>query len=152
MPGASRLLVPALLAVAAMAGCAPGPDACKMTPLGALPIAAIGPPGPPGVGPPSTSCPSIVEFDGQRYFRSGDVGTWTVGMNDLEPIGAASAANELGWADPTVFAISGLEPEDAIAMRYGSDATIAILLAGNVPEGLCQYASAPDIEPVCRDG
>jgi hypothetical protein len=94
----------------------------------------------------------MVEFDGRRYFRSGDADSWTVQIDDLEPIGAASAANERAWEDTTVFAISGVEPEGAIAMRYGSGVTIAVLLAGDLPNSLCQYASAPDIEPVCRDG
>jgi hypothetical protein len=93
----------------------------------------------------------MVEFDGRRYLRTGDAGSWTVQVDDLEPIGAASAANEPGWEDPAVFAIAGVDPEDAIAMRYGSGLTIAVLLAGDLPNSLCQYASAPDNEPVCRD-
>ena len=152
MAGAARPLAATLVAVAALTGCIPGIGDCAMAPLGALPIAAIAPPKGPGLGPPATSCASMVDFGGRRYFRSGDARSWTVQIDDLEPIGAASAANETAWEDATVFAISGVDPEDAIAMRYGSGVTIAVLLAGNVSSSLCRYLSAPDIEPVCRDG
>ena len=152
MSAVLRVLVASLFAAAALVACIPGMGDCEMRPLGALPLAAIGPPGPPAIGPPATSCASTVEFDGRHYSRSGDADSWTMRIDDLEPIGVASAANEPVWEDTTVFAISGVDPEDAIAMHYGSGVTIAVLLAGDLPASICPYVIAPEVEPVCREG
>jgi len=93
----------------------------------------------------------MVEFDGRRYHGSGGGDAWAVAIDDLQPIGLASAANGSAWEDNTVFALSGVEPEDAIAMRYGSGATIMVLLAGEVTESLCPYMTSPEDEPTCGD-
>ena len=140
-----------LLVAAPLVACIPGMGDCDMKPLGALPLAAIGPADPPAVGPPGTSCASTVEFDGRHYSRSGDADSWTVQLDDLEAIGVASAANEPAWNDTTVFAISGVDTRDAIAMHYGSGVTIAVLLAGDLPASMCPYVSAPEVAPVCPD-
>ena len=151
MSAVPRVLVAGLV-VAALVACIPGLGDCDMKPLGALPLAAIGPPGPPAAGPPAASCASMVEFDGRRYYRSGDTDSWTVEIDDLEPIGVASAANEPAWKDTTVFAISGVDAQDAIAMQYGSGVTIAVLLAGELPGDLCPFLAAPEHEPTCPEG
>jgi hypothetical protein len=147
-------VVPGLvLTLAALVGCLPGLGDCGMKPLTALPLAAIGPVGPPTTdGPPATSCASVVEFDGRVYGMTGDAATWTIEIDDLEPVGVASAANEPAWENPTVFAISGVEPTEVIAMQYGPGATIAVLLAGDLPGALCPYLANPDVEPICGDG
>lgn len=150
---AVRLTFPAIFGLAVLVACVPGLGDCDMKPLGALPVAAIGPPPAPITGPPTASCASMVEFGGRVYSPSGDAGTWTVTLDDLEPIGVATAANEPAWENTTVFAISGVEPQHAIAMQYGSGATITVLLGGEaqLPDSMCSYMARPQNEPICQD-
>jgi hypothetical protein len=146
-----RLLV-ALVATGILTSCIPGIGDCAMKPFAAAPLAVIA----PGVGsvdrPVATSCASTVAFDGRTYFRSGGDGAWTVTLDDLEPIGRATAANELAWEDPTVYEIEGVDRADAVAMRYGSGTTIAVLLAGDLPASLCAFVPDPENVPACAPG
>ncbi|MBA2634938.1 MAG: hypothetical protein H0U86_18395 [Chloroflexi bacterium] len=144
-----RAAIGSVVVLGALVACIPGLGACDMKPLIVLPLAAVGPVGPRVTDPDAASCASIVEFDGRSYFASGGEGTWTVDMDDLDPIGLASSANDPAWTDATVFTISGVEPADAIAMRYGTRATISVLLTGDLPESVCAYLAAPEIEPAC---
>jgi hypothetical protein len=130
----------------------PGLGDCDMKPLAVLPIAAIGPAGPGMTGGDATSCASVVEFDGVSYYATGGDGTWDIDMEDLDPIGLATAANDPGWNDATVLEISGVGPPDAVAMLYGPQATISVLLTGDFPADLCPYLALPDKEPVCVEG
>jgi hypothetical protein len=141
-----------VLVLGTLVACIPGLGDCDMKPLAVQPIAAIGPAGSGVTGGAPTSCASMVTFDGVSYYTSGGDGTWNIDMEDLEPIGLASAANDSAWNDATVFEISGVGPPDAVAMLYGPRATISVLLTGDVPASLCPYLAAPEIEPVCAEG
>ena len=100
----------------------------------------------------ATSCASQVAFEGRTYFRSGGDDSWTVTIDDLEPIGSATAANEPAWEDATVFQIDGVDPAEAVAMRYGPGVTIAVLLADGMPASLCPFLPDSSIEPACGPG
>lgn len=141
----------AVLALGSLVACIPGLGDCDMKPLAVLPIAAIGPAVPVPTGGDATSCASVVEFDGVSYYATGGDGTWNIDMEDLEPIGVASAANEPAWHDATVFEISGVRPADAVAMLYGPRARISVLLTGDLPENLCPYLAAPEVEVICAN-
>jgi hypothetical protein len=122
-----------------------------MKPLAVLPIAAIGPAVPGTTSRDAASCASVVEFNGVSYYATGGDGTWTIDMDDLKPIGLASAGNDPAWNDATVFEISGVGPADAVAMLYGPRAAISVLLTGDLPESLCPYLAAPEIEATCAN-
>lgn len=142
----------AVLMLGTLVACIPGLGDCDMKPLALLPIAAIGPAVPGVTGGDATSCASVVEFDGVSYYRTGGDGTWNIDLDDLNPIGLASAANEPAWNEATVYEISGVGPPDAVAMLYGPRATISVLVTGDLPASLCPYMAAPEIEPICAEG
>jgi hypothetical protein len=141
----------AVLALGTLVACIPGLGDCAMKPLAVLPIAAIGPAAPGVTSADATSCASVVEFDGVSYYATGGDGTWDVDMDDLDPIGLASAANDPAWDDATVFEISGVGPPDAVAVLYGPRAAISVLLTGDLPASLCPYLAAPENEPICTE-
>ena len=143
------VIVGAVMGLSGLAACIPGLGDCAMKPLAGLPIGAVVAPIARDPAPIGTSCASVVEFNGRLFYPTGGDGRWTLEIEDLEPIGLASAANEPAWEDPTVFAIEGVAPEDAIAMHYGSGATIAVLIAEDLPPTLCRYLAAPEAEPAC---
>ena len=141
-----------VLALGTLVACIPGIGDCDMRPLAGLPIAAIGPAAPGITGAHPTSCASEVKIDGVSYYPIGGEGAWDIDMDDLEPIGLASAANDPAWNDATVFEISGVGPPDAVAMLYGPEAEISVLTTGDLPASLCPYLAAPDNEPICNAG
>ena len=141
----------AVLALGSLVACIPGLGDCDMKPLAALPIAVIGPAVDGPTGWDATSCASMVEFDGVSYYATGGDDTWNIETADLEAIGVASAANEPAWHDSTVFEISGVEPADAVAMLYGPQSRISVLLTADLPESLCPYLAAPEVEVICAN-
>jgi hypothetical protein len=103
----------------------------------------------PGLGEGGHSvgaCVGWVDYEG-GYFRDsrGEGWEFAIGEDQIEPIGEARGATALvgPLADATVYAIDGVDPDDAIAMRAprGADpAIIAFVFGDRVPAELCRYA------------
>ncbi|HET7520109.1 MAG TPA: DUF6281 family protein, partial [Candidatus Limnocylindria bacterium] len=135
------------------------PDPCQFKPISHLPVAAISAPRPPLGAPYATgACPSWVRFDGFQYTDTGLANSWRgafdIAEADLTPIGRAEGATiQAGpFSDDTVYAIRGVDPADAVAMRYASgEAPFAVLMASyDPPPELCPYFKEPIPSGVCR--
>ena len=114
---------------------------CEATPYAALPVAAVRP---PSVAPPAdaiAACPRIVAFDGRQYEYAA-WGPWEIEAHALSEIGRASGSNHPLTADEQrVYAIDGVPPATAIAMRPAGGEDVAVLLTEGTPftAGLCPY-------------
>lgn len=145
-----------------LAGCILADDYCTPGPiptLGPASLSVI-----PGADQPHVddvgACPALVEYDGVRYQDTrGGMGlfdVWTLTDDNLTPIGRATAAmpTVLPFADDTVYAVEGVDPGDAIAMRGASPRGQIVVLFANAipfPDELCPYfRSPPRDQSICH--
>ena len=100
----------------------------EATPYARLPVAAVRP---PLVAPPTAAiavCPRLVAFDGRQYEYAA-WGPWEIEAGALSEIGLASGSNHPLTADEQrVYAIDGVPPATAIAMRPAEGEGVAVLL------------------------
>ena len=128
--------------LAIVAGIVPGCQTeCVATPYARLAVAALRPP--PAAPPPVAigACPRLVAFDGRQYEYAA-LGTWDIEANALNEIGVASGSNDpLTEEAKRVYAIDGIAPASAIAMRTsdGGDLTVLIPRGTTFTPALCPY-------------
>ncbi len=117
--------------------------------------------GEPQIAPATGACPMQVEIDRTAYWDTRGVGgieqdAWTLTDDDLTPIGHASRATLTTppYRDDTVFAIRGVDPGEAVAMRAASpDGQIVVLVSHTYPfpDSLCRlYPGGPRDQFACR--
>jgi len=105
------------------------------------------------------ACPIRVEYDGRLYEDTRATSllydAWGLTEDDLAPIGHASRSTvgSFTYAADTVYAIRGIDPVNAIAMRDRSKSGIVVLVKdrNRFPDALCQYLTkSPTYAPaVC---
>jgi hypothetical protein len=108
----------------------------------------------PGSGPATGACPMQVEIDKTAYWDTRGTGgieqdAWTLADDDLTPIGHASRATLTTppFRDDKVFAIRGIDPSEAVAMRAASPEDQIVVLVSRTypfPDSLCPlYPGGP---------
>jgi hypothetical protein len=118
---------------------------CEATPYAGLPVAAVRQPlvdPPPGA---IAACPPLVAFDGRQYEYAA-WGPWEIEAEALSEIGLASGSNHpLTAHEQRVYAIDGVPPATAIAMRPADGEDVAVLLVQGTSftAELCQYLMGP---------
>ncbi|MFN2417509.1 MAG: hypothetical protein ABR593_01110 [Candidatus Limnocylindria bacterium] len=139
-----RLTFAVLWAVATLAGgCMVA--SCDSEPFAMIPVAAIGV---PAAGPPApaiAACTQLIAYDGRDYNLTSPE-AWRVPVDSLTEIGTASGANPAAGdiADRRVYALDGVKPDDAIAMRIGlaGDLTVLVRVGLDTPKEVCRYLVA----------
>ena len=119
-----------------MSGCFIGANDCGFAPIGAAVRAPVAVPVQPDhLG----ACGQWVKIDGALWSQS--LYDFELDAEELEPIGEASEAARgvSALAAPTIYAIPGTDPEEAVAMERsdGSYAVFTYHSDGAFPESLC---------------
>ena len=132
--GETKLLL-ALLALA-MSGCFIGANDCGFAPIGASIRAPIAVPNQPDqVG----ACGNWVKIDGALWTQSRY--DFALDAETLEPIGEATEAalGVTALAAPTIYAIPGTDPEEAVAMERPDGSFVVFTYSGDgpFPSALC---------------
>lgn len=99
--------------------------------------------------------PASISFDGQEYQFQRPGRYLTLTEADFSEIGEASRVNHPYVEGRTVYAIRGIDPATAVAMRSATEAAddrgpmgeFIVLYVGDYPEELCQYEIANAVQP-----
>lgn len=146
-----RLLALLIVLCALMPGCFARP--CEATPFAALPVAALRPPVAPPAPDAIAACPWMVSFDGRQYTPAAGVSGWRVEDDALTELGPASGSNTpLAEEERNVYALDGVPPSVAIALRLGDDGGVAVLVPDRYSFSpvLCPYLQDPETQRECR--
>ena len=108
-----------------------------------------------GCIPSAIDTPASITFDGQTYQFQRPGRYLTLRESDLSEIGEASRINHPYVQDTTVYAIEGIDPANAIAMRSAPGAAddlgpmgeLIVLYVDDYPQALCQFERAGVAQP-----
>lgn len=100
-----------------------------------------------GCVPSAIDTPASITFDGQTYQFQRPGRYLTLEQSDLSEIGEASGINHPYVEDTTVYAIEGIDPAAAIAMRSAPGAAddlgpmgeLIVLYVDDYPQALCPF-------------
>lgn len=100
-----------------------------------------------GCIPSAIDTPASITFEGQTYQFQRPGRNLTLQESDLSEIGEASRVNHPYVEDTTVFAIEGIDPATAIAMRSAPGAADdlgpmgewIVLYVDEYPQALCPF-------------
>jgi hypothetical protein len=137
-----RTLVLALMLAALLPACG---GECTTQPFAVLPIAHIGAPAAEPAAHGVAACPALVTYRGIEYEVAPSSGRWVdIGDDAVHEVGTASGSNTL-IRDRRVYAIDGVPPEAAIAMRLNGQSGLTILTAygSGFNPLLCPYLAQP---------
>lgn len=142
------MLAAAVIVAALLPACG---GECTTEPFAVLPLGQIGAPGARPGATTIAACPALVAYDGTDYDPRPPSGSFiAIPADSVEEIGMASGSN-VPVDDRRVYALDGVPPEVAIAMRLNDGAALTILTPYESPFNslLCPYLADPQVE--CGD-
>ena len=142
-------LLPAVLALA-MSGCFIGANDCGFAPIGASIRAPITAPNQPDQ---AGGCGHWVRIDGALWSQS--LYDFALSEETLEPIGEATeaATGVTALAAPTIYAILGVNPDEAVAMERPDGSFVVFIYGEDFPASLCPLIAPtgnPDAPEICQ--
>lgn len=108
-----------------------------------------------GCIPSAIDTPASITYDGQTYQFQRPGRYLTLQESDLTEIGEASRINHPYVEDTTVYAIQGIDPASAIAMRSARGAAddlgpmgeLIVLYVDDYPHALCPFEKEDVAQP-----